>query len=324
MTRYLVGRALQFLPTLLVVAALAFYLIRSVADPLAMYVQDPGMRPEDVARLRAHHGLDRPLPMQFLYWLRDMATGDWGTSLYVQQPVFSLILERLPNTLLLMGSAFALSLTVAVPLGIYSAVRRYSWADYLLTGAAFAAYATPSFWLGILLILFFNVQFSAWGLPALPAGGMYDLAAGRSFLSMVRHLILPTLVLSVLPVTTYTRYLRSAMIEILEMDYIRTARAKGLSPRTVHVRHAFRNACAPLVALISLDIPRLFSGALVTEQVFAWPGMGRLFVDHAFRGDYPVLMGLVVCVAGLVALASLIADLLYAFLDPTIRYDVRG
>lgn len=324
MTRYLVGRAVQFVPTLLVVAVLAFALIRSVADPLMLYLQDPGLRPEDVARLRAHHGLDRPLAVQFLYWLRALVTGDWGVSLYVQQPVLSLIAERLPNTLLLMGTTFVLSLAVAVPLGVYSAVRRYSWGDYLFTGAAFLAYATPSFWLGILLILLFNVKFSAWGWPALPAGGMYDLVEGPSLLSVLRHLVLPTVVLSILPVTTYARYLRSAMIEVLEMDYVRTARAKGLPARAVHLRHAFRNACLPLVALVALDIPRLFSGALVTEQVFAWPGMGRLFLDHAFRGDYPVLMGLVIFVAVLVGLASLLADVAYALLDPAIRYDRVG
>jgi peptide/nickel transport system permease protein len=239
----------------------------------------------------------------------------------VQQPVMKLIAERLPNTLLLMGTTFLLSLALAIPLGIYSAVHRYSWGDYVLTGAAFAAYATPSFWLGILLIMLFNVQFRAWGLPALPSGGMYDLIAGRSVTSVLQHLILPTFVLSILPLTTYTRYLRASMVDVLGMEYIRVARAKGLADRTLHWKHAFKNACLPLIALVSLDVPRLFSGALVTEQVFAWPGMGRLFVDHALRGDYPVLMGLVILVSVLVIAASMLADIAYAAIDPSIRYD---
>jgi len=321
MTRYILGRLLQFVPTLLVVSILAFYLIRSVADPLAMYVQDPGLTADDLSRLRARHGLDQPLALQYAYWLRDVLTGEWGYSLYVQQPVMKLIAERLPNTLLLMGTTFLLSLALAIPLGIYSAVHRYSWGDYVLTGAAFAAYATPSFWLGILLIMLFNVQFRAWGLPALPSGGMYDLIAGRSVTSVLQHLILPTFVLSILPLTTYTRYLRASMVDVLGMEYIRVARAKGLADRTLHWKHAFKNACLPLIALVSLDVPRLFSGALVTEQVFAWPGMGRLFVDHALRGDYPVLMGLVILVSVLVIAASMLADIAYAAIDPSIRYD---
>jgi peptide/nickel transport system permease protein len=324
MTRYIASRLLQFLPTLLAVSLLAFFLIRSIADPLAMYVQDPGLKPEDLARLRTAHGLDRPLVAQYGFWLRDMVRGEWGYSLYVQQPVMSLIVERVPNTLLLMGTTLVVSLGIAIPLGIYSAVRRYSWGDYVLTGVAFAAYATPAFWLGILLIMLFNVQFRAWGLPALPSGGMYDLLTGRTAASVMRHLVLPTVVLTILPLTTYTRYLRASMIEVMGMDYIKVARAKGLPDRALHWRHAFKNASIPLVALISLDVPRLFSGALVTEQVFAWPGMGRLFIDHALRGDYPVLMGLVVVVAVLVAAASLLADIVYAMLDPTIRYDQTG
>lgn len=321
MTRYVAGRLLQFVPTLLAVTLLAFFLVRSVTDPLAMYLQDPGVTAADVERLRRYHGLDRPLPVQYLFWLRDLLRGDWGRSLYVQQPVIGLIAERLPNTLLLMGTTFVLSLLVAVPLGVFSAVRRYSWGDYALTGAAFAAYATPTFWLGIMLIMLFNVQFRAWGLPALPSGGMYDLVEGRSAASVARHLILPTLVLSVLPLTTYARYLRAAMVDALQMDYIRVARAKGLGARALHWKHAFRNASLPLVALISLDLPRLFSGALITEQVFAWPGMGRLFIDHALRGDYPVLMGLVIVVSAMVVAAGLLADVVYGLLDPTIRYD---
>jgi peptide/nickel transport system permease protein len=207
--------------------------------------------------------------------------GDWGSSLYTYEPVTAMILTRLPNTLILMGTVFLVTLLIAIPLGLYTAVHQYSPVDYVATGATFFAYAVPTFWLGLICIMVFSVKFQQWGLPSLPAGGMYDLTEGPSFLGLVRHLIMPTFVLSIVSLAGYVRYLRASMLDVLKQDYVRTARAKGVADRRLVWVHAFKNAALPLVTLIAMNIPRIFSGALITEQVFAWPGMGRLFVDHA-------------------------------------------
>jgi peptide/nickel transport system permease protein len=320
MGRYIIRRLLQAVPLLFLISLLAFVLIRMSGDPMSMYGGNAALTAADRDRIIAAHGWDKPIVVQYFYWLRDVVRGDWGTSLYTYQPVTQMIWERLPNTLILMGTVFVLTLIVAVPLGIYSAIRQYSFADYLITGASFLAFAIPTFWLGLVCIMLFSVKFKEWGWPSLPAGGMYDLASGPSLPGLLQHLILPAFVLSIVSMAAYIRYLRASMIEVLRDDYIRTARAKGLTERSVTWRHAFRNALIPLVTLITMNIPTIFSGALVTEQVFAWPGMGRLFIDHANRGDYPVLMGLVMTVSLLVVLGNLLADIVYAALDPRIRF----
>jgi peptide/nickel transport system permease protein len=320
MGRYIVRRLLQAVPLLFLISLLAFVLIRMSGDPMSMYGGNAALTAADRDRIIAAHGWDKPIVVQYFYWLRDVVRGDWGTSLYTYQPVTQMIWERLPNTLILMGTVFVLTLIVAVPLGIYSAIRQYSFADYLITGLSFLAFAIPTFWLGLVCIMIFSVKFKEWGWPSLPAGGMYDLTSGPSLPGLSQHLILPAFVLSIVSMAAYIRYLRASMIEVLRDDYIRTARAKGLTERSVTWRHAFRNALIPLVTLITMNIPTIFSGALVTEQVFAWPGMGRLFIDHANRGDYPVLMGLVMTVSLLVVLGNLLADIVYAALDPRIRF----
>jgi peptide/nickel transport system permease protein len=289
-------------------------------DPMSMYGQSSALTAADRDRIIKEHGWDQPKIVQYFYWLRDVARGDLGSSLYTYQPVSQMILEKLPNTLILMGTVFILTLLVSIPLGIVSAVRQYSALDYLITGASFLAFALPTFWLGLMCIMLFAVKFKEWGLPYMPAGGMYDLVEGPSFAGLVKHLVMPAFVLSIVSMAAYIRYLRASMVEVLHDDYIRTARAKGLSERTVTWRHAFRNALIPLVTLITMNIPLIFSGALITEQVFAWPGMGRLFVDHANRGDYPVLMGLVLTVSVLVIVFNLVADIAYAAIDPRIRF----
>src|SRR5258705_4483915 len=218
-----------------------------------------------------------------------------------------------------MGSVFAVTLLVPIPLGISTATHQSSRLDPLITGSAFFAYSLPTFWLGLICIMVFSVKFQQWGFPSLPAGGMYSLRDGTSTLGLLQHLVLPCFVLSIVSVASYIRHLRASMLDVLHQDYVRTARAKGVSDREVIWKHAFKNAALPLVTLISLNIPRIFSGALITEQVFAWPGMGRLFVDHATRADYPVLMGLVISVSVLVAIFNLLADVAYAYLDPRIR-----
>lgn len=320
MGQYVARRALQAIPLLLLISVMAFLLIRMSGDPMSMYGQSAAITAEDRDRIIQQHGWDQPKIVQYVYWLRDVVRGDWGTSLYTYQPVTQMIWERLPNTMILMGTVFLLTLTLAIPLAIYSALHQYSGADYLITGISFVAFALPTFWLGLVCIMIFSVKFQEWGLPSLPAGGMYDLAEGQSLTGLLKHLIMPAIVLSIVSMASYIRYLRASMIEVLRDDYIRTARAKGLGERSVTVGHALRNALIPLVTLITMNIPLIFSGALITEQVFSWPGMGRLFVDHANRGDYPVLMGLVMTVSVLVVLFNLVADIVYAAIDPRIRF----
>jgi peptide/nickel transport system permease protein len=318
--QYIARRLLQAVPLLFLISLVAFMMIRLSGDPMSMYAQGSALTAADRERIMKQHGWDKPKPVQYLYWLRDVAQGDLGTSLYTYQPVTQMIWERLPNTLILMGTVFIVTLAVSIPLAILSALRQYSRLDYLITGASFLAFALPTFWLGLVCIMLFAVKFKEWGLPYLPAGGMYDLVEGPSLGGLLKHLILPAFVLSIVSTASYIRYLRASMLEVLHDDYIRTARAKGLPEGVVTWRHAFRNALIPLVTLITMNIPLIFSGALITEQVFAWPGMGRLFVDHANRGDYPVLMGLVLTVSVLVIVFNLLADVVYAWIDPRIRF----
>jgi peptide/nickel transport system permease protein len=318
--QYVVRRILQAVPLLFLISIMSFMLIRMSGDPMSMYAQSSSLTQADRERIIKEHGWDQPRIVQYGYWLRDVARGDLGSSLYTYQPVTQMILERLPNTMILMGTVFVLSLVVSIPLAIISALNQYSKLDYIITGASFLAFALPTFWLGLVFIMIFAVKFKEWGLPYMPAGGMYDLVEGPSLGGLVKHLAMPAIVLSIVSMAAYIRYLRASMIEVLHDDYIRTARAKGLPEGTVTWRHAFRNALIPLVTLITMNIPLIFSGALITEQVFAWPGMGRLFVDHANRGDYPVLMGLVMTVSVLVVLFNLVADIAYAAIDPRIRF----
>ena len=292
MGAYLTRRLIQAIPLLFLVSLLSFVLIRASGDPMSMYGQSTGISAEDRDRIIKAHGWDKPIIIQYFYWLNDMLHGDMGTSLYTYQPVLEMILQRLPNTLILMGTAFALTLLIAIPTGLYAAVNQYSLFDHFSTGCSFITYAFPTFWLGLIAIMFFSVKLQQWGLPSLPAGGMYDLAKDKSLAELLRHLILPASILAVTSTASYIRYLRSSGLDVLRSDFVRTAFSKGLSKNAVNWRHVFRNAMIPLVTLITMEIPLIFSGALITEQVFAWPGMGRLFVDHAARADYPVLMGL--------------------------------
>ena len=320
MGQYVFRRLLQALPLLFLISLMSFMLIRMSGDPMSMYAQASSLTEADRERIIKEHGWDQPKIVQYVYWLRDIARGDLGSSLYTYQPVTQMIWEKLPNTMILMGTVFIVTIAVSIPLAIISALRQYSALDYLVTGASFLAFALPTFWLGLVCIMIFAVKFKEWGLPYMPAGGMYDLVEGPSLLGLLKHLVMPAFVLSIVSMAAYIRYLRASMIEVLHDDFIRTARAKGLPEGTVTWRHAFRNALIPLVTLITMNIPLIFSGALITEQVFAWPGMGRLFVDHANRGDYPVLMGLILTVSVLVIVFNLIADIAYAIIDPRIRF----
>jgi peptide/nickel transport system permease protein len=321
MQRYVLWRLAQAVPLLLLITLFVFGLTLLLpGGPLAEFASSPSMTATDLQQLKHFYGLDQPAPVRYMQWLGGMLRGDFGTSYASHEPVATLIGERLPNTLLLQGLALLATLVIALPLGVLAAVRQHSWLDYLATLVSSVGHAVPTFWSGLLAIIFFAVQFHAWGLPALPATGMVTLgASGGGLPDRLAHLVLPVAVLALFNASQYTRYVRTAMLDVLGQDYLRTGRAKGLGEQAVIVRHALRNAALPVVTLLALELPALFSGAVVVESIFAWPGMGRLFLDSAQRFDYPVLLGLVTIVATLVIVMALVCDLVYAWLDPRIR-----
>jgi peptide/nickel transport system permease protein len=320
-TRYIIQRLLISIPILAGVSLVAFFLVQASGDPMAVYISNPNLTAEDIMRLEKAYGLDKPVYVQYLYWLAKVVRGDWGQSFLTHQDVLTMIGERLGRTAILMVTSFVVTLIISFALGIYSATHQYSIGDYIVTAVSFFGYSMPSFWFGLMLIIVFAVLFKEAGLPYLPAAGMYPIRGEPSLLQLLRHMILPVTVLSLISVAKYTRYLRSSMLEVINEDYVRTARSKGLSERLILWRHAFKNAIIPLITLIMLDIPFLFSGALITEQVFAWPGMGRMYWEHAVWVDYPVLMGIILLVSALVVLCNLLADVSYAFIDPRIRIE---
>jgi peptide/nickel transport system permease protein len=316
MSDYLVRRLLHSLVLLVGVTIMSFVLLKSTpGGPMAIYRERADVTRADVARLRQQLGLDDPVPVQYARWVGNLVRGDWGDSFVTNERVIDRISQRLPATLLLMGSAYLLTMLIAIPVGVLAAVRQYSWFDYLATGLAFIGLSMPVFWFGLLLILLFSVQ-----LGWLPTSGIATIGAGFDPLDSVKHLVMPTCVLALVFAGGYTRYLRTSMLEVIRQDFVRTARSKGLPERLVIMRHAFRNALIPVVTLLALDVPELFTGAVVTETVFAWPGMGRLYVESLARLDYSVLMAILTVSALLVILSNLLADLVYAYLDPRIRY----
>ncbi len=316
MTQYILRRLIQSAFLLLVLSALFFAMISAVPGGLlSAYSENPDMTPEDLARLRAKYGLDDPVIVRYGKWLLNMARGDFGNSFTSKRPVLVEIRDRLPNTLLLTSISLVVTLLIAIPLGILSAIKQYSLFDQIATTLTFAGQSLPVFWFGLLLIIVFHVK-----LGWLPGSGMATLGAPFSLMDRIRHLVLPVTMLALVMAAGYMRYMRSAMLEVINQDYIRTARAKGQVERVVIFKHALRNALIPLVTLVALDIPFLFSGALFTERIFAWPGMGRLYYDAATKSDYPLLMALLMIVAALIVLSNLLADVLYAYLDPRITY----
>jgi peptide/nickel transport system permease protein len=316
MGQYVVRRLLQALPLLLAISAVSFTILKvTPGGPLAAYEGNPNFTDDDRERLEKAFGLDQPIPVQYIAWLGRFLTGDWGYSFSSHQPVLALIGERLPNTMYLMGTVFVTVLLLAIPIGVIAAVRQYSWFDHLVTGATFAFLSTPTFWLGLLLIIVFGLQ-----LRLFPLGGIDTPGKPFDVLDRLRHLVLPVATIALVQLGSHVRYLRASMLETIGQDYMRTARAKGLRERVVVMRHALKNAAIPLVTVVALDVPELFVGALVTEQIFGWPGMGRLFWDAATRSDYPVLMGILTVSSALIILANLLADVVYGYLDPRIRY----
>lgn len=334
MTRYIIRRLLQAIPLLFVISVLVFALIQIMPNnPLAAMQNNPNITPEDLLRLEQEYGLRDPLPVKYWKWLSHTLRGDWGESMITHRPVLQEIADRFPNTLLLSGLAFAVALLISIPIGMISAVRQYSLFDHIVTTIAFMGQSIPIFWFGLILIIVFavNLQNPLAGtslfphpppLPLFPGGGMTTLGEfpPKPLVDRIWHLVLPVTMLAVFQLAQHVRYMRAGMLEVLHQDYIRTAHAKGLRPRAVILRHAFKNAAIPVVTVIALEMPGLFNGALFTETIFSWPGMGRLFFLHAERGDYPVLMGILMMSAALIVVFNLIADISYAYLDPRIKY----
>ncbi len=317
MGRYILRRLIQAFFIILIITVVSFVIIRASADPMAQYTNNKNISAADRARIRASLGLDQPVYMQYLYWLGNTARGDFGFSFATREPVLKMIGDRLPKTMILMFSSFAVIVLLSLALGVYSAVRQYSIGDNIITGLSFVGYSMPVFFIGLSLIYIFAVGFKNMGLPYLPTGTA--VWNQNNPIEWVRHLILPVTTLALIQIAGYTRYLRSSLLEVLHQDYIRTARSKGLAERVTLWRHALKNAALPFVTVLGLDIPFFFSGALVTETIFSWPGMGRLFWDHAERGDFPVMMGILLITAMLVVLTQIVVDVVYTFLDPRIK-----
>ncbi len=331
MSRYIVRRLLQMVPLVVGLSIIIFLLLAlAPGDPVDLLIfGNPKIRPEDVVRLKHLYGLDQPLYIRYFKWLMAALHGDLGYSRTYKQPVFSLMGARIGNSLWLQIPAFLLALSVALPVGIYSALRQYSPADYAATFITFFGVSIPAFWFGIIMIYIFAVWHPWTALPLfawlkLPAGGFSSsgVPGGLAvYVDRVRYMVLPTIVLSLLFMAGYTRFTRSSMLEVIRQDYVRTARAKGLPNRVVINKHALKNAMIPLVTIIALSIPGLFAGAPLTETVFGWPGIGQLFVASVQAADFAVAQGIIMILAALVIVFNLFADIAYALLDPRIRYD---
>jgi peptide/nickel transport system permease protein len=322
MAAYAFRRLIGAIPLLLFISVAIFVMLHAApGGPTGAYMRRGNMSAADLAALERELGLNDPLPIQYGKWLGRVLHGDLGMAVTSKRPVADEIRDRLPNTLVLMAVAWAVTLLIAIPVGILSAVRQYSWFDHLVTALIFVGQSIPIFWFGLILLLIFYMRLENpfTGEPLLPAGGVATMGAPFSLGDRVVHLILPVTMLAAGWVAWYSRFLRASMLETIHQDYVRTARAKGLSERLVVLRHGFRNAAIPLVTLMALDVPFLFTGALFTEVIFAWPGMGRLFYSAAERRDYGLLMAIIMITSVLIILANILADMLYAWLDPRIR-----
>jgi peptide/nickel transport system permease protein len=307
----LLGRRLgEALPLLLAISALAFGLIRLVpGGPVEVYLSNPGVRPEDLERLRRALGLDQPVWQQYLSWLGAFVTGDWGFSFSDGRPVLTRIVERVPASLELVAVSIALGLVVSVPVAVWSALRRGSWFDRTSTWLAVIGVALPSFWLGLLLQMVFAIR-----LRWLPSSGRGD----GDVAEWLRHLILPASVLAFVHAAAWSRYLRSSLIDTLARPFLRAARARGVAQTRLMTHHALPNAIAPAVTVVLLDAALLIPGAVVTESVFAWPGVGSLFTEALARRDYTVLMAMLMVSSCAVVVLGVIADLVHAWLDPRV------
>ncbi|HSM58659.1 MAG TPA: ABC transporter permease [Candidatus Sulfomarinibacteraceae bacterium] len=344
MSRYIVRRLLQGIPLLFFISVILFVLMLNMGDPLATMGGRRATRPADRERLTRQLGLDQPVYMQYIYWLvgndwalfdadgdgvperpgtrKGILRGDFGDSLVNRgKPALEVIWERVPNTLILMVAAEVVIIIFALAIGVYSALRQYSLTDHVITTLSFIGYSMPIFFVALMSMYIFSVNFKRWGLPHLPTVGMFDPQVGKTPGQVALHMVLPVMSIAVISTAAYSRYIRSTMLEVMSEDYIRTARAKGLRKAYVIGVHALKNASLPIVTVIGLDLPLLLGGAVVTERIFAWPGMGRLFLDHVSRSDVPVVMGILMLISVVVIFFQILTDIVYAWLDPRIRYE---
>lgn len=342
MFKYVVRRILQAIPLLIIVNIFIFILLKAAGDPFAYLALDPRISDEDRAYMRRSLGLEDPVPLQFVHWylgddwyMRDLnddgtpetygerqgiLRGDLGNSIRYNKPVVDVIGDFLPNSIILGTSALLVTVIFGVGIGIFAALRPYTWIDNLISGLSFLTFSMPIFLVALLSVFFFSILAKQAGLPYLPTSGMYDPRGDRSFDELLIRLIMPTLSIAAIGIARYARFVRASMLEVINSDYIRTARAKGLNERRITYLHALRNAGIPVITLIALDIPSIFGGAIVTETIFAWPGMGRLFIMSLENLDPPVLLIFTLIVAIGVIIFQLIADIVYAWVDPRIRY----
>lgn len=314
MTKYILKRILIAIPVLIGITVIDYALMCMAGSPLEM-LQGPRVSEAAVEAKAIALGLDQPFYIQYFVWLGQLLRGNMGYSIQTYQPVADMIASHLAPTLLLMGASLILGLLIAVPAGIYSAVRQYSKGDYAVVTLSFLGSSIPGFFLAMLLIYLFTVKFG-W----LPSGGMTTLGTDGGAADIARHMVMPVLVLAVSMAGTNIRYIRSAMLEILQQDYLRTARAKGIGHFLVINKHALRNALVPVITVIGMQIPMLFGGSIIVEQVFSWPGLGLMTMSAVTNRDYPVIMGVCLLSAVVVLLGNLLTDILYAAADPTIKF----
>ncbi len=316
---YIFRRVVQAVPLLLGIVVVTFCLIHlAPGDPTMTLIGEYQAAPEYVASVRAQYGLDRPLPVQLLYYLANTLRGDLGYSFVMKQPVLGVIAERVPATLLLMLVALAYATLAGIVLGVVSAKRQHSAVDQLFTLLSLVGYSLPVFWLGQVLLITLSLKLSLF-----PAQGMQSLREPLSgaayWRDLLHHLVLPAFALGLSYLAINTRFVRASMLEVLSADYIRTARAKGLREQVVTYKHALRNGLLPLITMTGLNLGFLLAGAVLTEIVFAWPGLGRLMYDSIYARDYPVLMGMFILISLGVIVANLLTDILYSVCDPRIR-----
>jgi peptide/nickel transport system permease protein len=315
MTQFIIRRVLGAIPLLLGVAILSFVFMQlAPGGPDTMYARNARMSETQLQTIRQNMGLDRPLHEQLLKWLGNLVQGDLGVSYTQYRPVSDVIRDTVPNTFLLMGTGMLISLAAALTFGVLAARKQYGFFDNFTSFVSYFGLAMPVFWFGLMLQLLFAVR-----LGWLPSSGMYS-ADGGGLGDLARHLALPAFTIAIGSIAGWSRYVRSSTLEALGQDYIRTARAKGIAERRVLMSHVLRNALVPFVTVVGIDVPLYLTGAVLTETVFSWPGMGRLFYDALTVRDYPVLMGILILGAVMIVLGNLIADILYGVLDPRISY----
>lgn len=313
MSRYIIKRLLMAIPVLIGITIIDYALMCAAGSPLEMMV---GARfSQSALELKAAQlGLNQPIYVQYFYWLMELLQGNLGTSIKTYQSVSTMIGSHIGPTLLLMGTSLILSLVIALPVGIYSAVNQYSKKDFTIVTTSFVASSIPSFFLSLIFIYLFALV-----LKWLPSSGMTTLGADFNFLDLLAHMALPVSVLTLSLAGSNIRYIRTSMLEILQKDYLKAALAKGIGKRKVLWKHAFKNALLPIISVIGMQIPMLFGGAVVVEQVFSWPGLGLLMISAITSRDYPVIMGVCLLSAVVVLVANLLTDIAYALVDPTVK-----